>query len=334
MKTTLRDVAKETGFSVNTVSHALKNKSDISEATTKIIKEAADRLGYIGNASASYLRSGISRTVAIILGDISNPHFAILVKEIELYIKDLGYTTFILNTEEDEECEKRAILSALNKNVDGIIICPSQQSSDNIEFLKRADVPFTLIGRRFSDVETNYVVCDDVNGGYIATKHLLEQGHNKILFLNGSPYISSSVERLEGYKKALEEFNIPFNDEDVRNVSIKMGQGELEILQILESSSKYTAILAFSDMLAWEIIYLLQKLGLSTPNDRSVVGFDNIQSKFLFPVSLTTVSSSKSTMAQTAAKLLVDTIEKVNVDIQKIVLSTELVIRDSTKSVK
>lgn len=132
----------------------------------------------------------------------------------------------------------------------------------------------------------------------------------------------------------MEEFNIPFNDEDVRNVSIKMGQGELEILQILESSSKYTAILAFSDMLAWEIIYLLQKLGLSTPNDRSVVGFDNIQSKFLFPVSLTTVSSSKSTMAQTAAKLLVDTIEKVNVDIQKIVLSTELVIRDSTKSVK
>ena len=151
-RVTLADIAKECGVSVNTVSHALNNKSDISNATKQKIKSAAEKLGYIANSSASFLRSGLSKTIAVIVGDISNPHFAILIKEIEVAAREKDYTVFVLNTDENEELERKAIVAAISKNVDGIIICPVQQSTKNVEFLIKSGVPFALMGRRFKDI--------------------------------------------------------------------------------------------------------------------------------------------------------------------------------------
>ena len=118
-------------------------------------------MGYIQNASASFLRSGFSKSIAIIVGDISNPHFSIMIKEMEQAARTEGYTCFVLNTDENEDLEKEAIVEAISKNVDGIVICPTQKTTKNIEFIKKSDVPFTLIGRRFENLDTNYDVCDD-----------------------------------------------------------------------------------------------------------------------------------------------------------------------------
>lgn len=327
---TLRDIARRTGFSVNTVSHALQDKPDISEKTSGLIKQAAKEMGYIGNSSASYLRSGISKSIAIILGDISNPHFSIMVREIERFIKKSGYTTFILNTDEDEENEYRAILSAVQKNVDGIILCPVQKSHDNIRFLQRTGVPFVLIGRRFSDEDADYVVCDDVNGGTIATKHLLDLGHRNILFLNGPLHISSARERLQGYEKAFSESGIPCRQELIHSGSVRTGGWGDSLKKSFGEHPEITAVLAFSDMIAWESVLSLNQTGLRVPEDISVVGFDNIQSKFMFPMLLTTVSSSKSTMAKTAAKLLLDKIRTNTKTQNQIVIDTKLIVREST----
>jgi len=326
---TLKDISERTGFTINTVSRALKDKPDISESTVKLIKKAAKDMGYIGNSIAGALRSGLTNTIAVILGDITNPHFSIMIKEIERVARTQKYTTFILNTDENEELEK-AIMSALAKMVDGIIICPTQKSSENILFLKKTNIPFVLIGRHFSDIDTDYVVCDDVNGGYLATKHLISIGHKRILFLNGPLYISSAIERLEGYKKACAEAKIPYESDLVCEVSITAGENWKTIKDIIESGIKFSAIVAFSDMIAWEMIHILDTYGYTMSSDYDIVGFDNIQSKLMFPINLTSVMESKIGMSQRAFKILLKKINKQSVKPVKEIVSTQIIIRDST----
>ena len=326
---TLRDIAEKTGYSINTVSHALKNKTDISKQTRELIQKTAQEMGYIGNASASYMRSGISKTIAIILGDISNPHFSIMVREIENYIRGLGYTPFILNTEENEEIEYQAILSAAQKNVDGIILCPVQKTRNNILFLKKTGIPFVLIGRRFTELDTDYVVCDDENGGYIAAQYLLELGHRNILFLNAALHISISTERLRGFHRAFLEKGVPYQPDLVYSGSAQSGGWGEVLASALKKNPSVTAVLAFSDLIAWESVLALNQMGLRVPEDISVMGFDDIQSRFHFPVLLTTVSSSKRTMATAAAELLLQKIQ--GEAHEQIILPTKLIVRASTK---
>ena len=161
---TLKDIAQATGFSANTVSRALADKPDISEETKKVIREKASEMGYIANALASFLRSGVSRNIAIIVGDISNPHFSVMVKEMQTLLQRKGYNSIIFNTDEKAAMERQAITTSLSQNVDGIILCPAPGGEENIRFLQMHDKPFVMIGRHFSGQDASYVVCDDVNG--------------------------------------------------------------------------------------------------------------------------------------------------------------------------
>lgn len=327
-RVTLKDIARAMGVSVNTVSHALKDREDISAPVRQQIKQAAKEMGYVGNLSASFLRSGVSHMIGIIVGDISNPHFAIMVKEMEIYLKEQGYVSFVLNTEEDKKIEREAIVAALSRNVDGIVICPSPDGEENIRYLKETGTPFVLIGRYLKTVETSYVVCDDVQGGYEAARCLLQHGHRKILFLDGPPEVSSSEERLAGYQKALQEYHVPYDPGLIRRIPITLGKsGEIAQQAIRESGC--TAIIAFSDMIAWEVIYVLGQMGLSVPKDFSVVGFDNIQSRYPFPVRLSSVSVSKTTMSQKAADVLMSQLGGREHALQKIHLPVTLFSRET-----
>ena len=331
---TLSDIAKKTGFSINTVSHALKDKPDISEKTKQLIRKTADELGYIINSSASFLRSGVSKNIAIILGDISNPHFSILVKEIEVSLREKGYTAFVFNTDEDEKLEKQAIVTALSKNVDGILLCPVQRSLQNIKFLQEAEIPFVLMGRWCEKIDTNYVVCDDENSGYLAAKHLLSKGHRKILCLSAPEYVSSAKERLHGVQRAFHEFGELFPEENVVYLHFGTGKRAVEIRKALQEQKGYTAVLCFSDVIAGETIYLLQEMGISVPEQISVMGFDNIQSKFLFPAMLTTFTSSKTKMSGKSVVILFHEMEHPDEPKVHLCLPTKLIERESTANRK
>jgi len=331
----LKDIAGATGFSVNTISKALKDSPSISKPTKALIREKAREVGYIGDSIAGALRSGVTKTIAIILGDISNPHFSIMIKEIEHRVRKDGYSTFILNTEEDPKLEYDAIISTLNKNVDGIIICPSQRNDENITFLKKTDVPFVLIGRRFPDIETDYVICDDRQGGFQITEYLLKLGHRCIAFFGGPEYVSSTRERLRGYQEALFVHNVLFDPSMVFELPLLMAEQNVDIYEKI-SAVNCTAVFAFSDLIAWEIITKLQEHGKQVPEDYSVVGFDNIQSKFSFPFPLTSVRSSKSKMSITAAEILLEKMgnknqETIEEKFHQIVIPTDLVIRGSCR---
>jgi len=306
---TLKDVAQSVGYSVNTVSHALRDKEDIAPETREYIKKEAVRLGYVSNSQASSLRLGYTNTIAVILGDISNPHFAIITKEIEERAGGLGYTTILLNSGEDEQKELNAIRTALNKKADGIIICPVQRTEENLEFLKSAGVPFVLIGRHFADEDTDFVVCSDELGGYQATKYLIDHGHRDILMLNGPEYISSARERLVGYRRALEESGIPYRSELVRETDVKSGKTRSVINSLAEEGISYSAIFAFSDLIAWEAWSCCLKNGRRVPEDCSIIGFDYIQSRLTLPFNLSSISSRKYKMSAAAVDLLTDIIK-------------------------
>lgn len=324
---TLKDIALATGFSANTVSRALADKPDISLETKTIIREKSAQMGYIANALASFLRSGVSKVISIIVGDISNPHFSVMVKEMQTLLQKKGYTCVIFNTEEKQTMEHQAITTSISQNVDGIIICPTPGSQDNIRFLQSRHTPFVLIGRRFCELETSYVVCDDEHGGYIATRHLLENGHTNILFLNGPRGISSTYERLRGYQRALSDAGLPYRADLVYTVPITVDKNREKIEQALTDCAEYTAVLGFSDVVAWEAINILERQGKNVPKSCSVIGFDNI--KFPYPVKLTTVTSSKMSMAKKAVDILMKTLSQQSAANDCVILETSLVDGDT-----
>lgn len=329
---TLKDIARETGFSANTVSRALADKPDISQETKDVIRQTASRMGYIANALASFLRSGVSRNIAIIVGDIANPHFSVMVKEMQTMLQKKGYNSIIFNSEEKAAQEKQAITIALSQNVDGILICPAPGGEENIRFLEEHGKPFVMLGRHFGRKDASFVVCDDVHGGYAVTRHLLEYGHRKILFLNGPKGVSSSAQRLDGYCQALAEAGIPYRSELVHSVPVTgEGSGE-KIKKILMERKDCTAVLVFNDILAWQTVCILKELGRAVPGACSVAGFDNI--KYPYPMRLTSVSSSKTTMAKRSVEILLRKLEGRAKTEECVVLETEVVEGETVERVE
>ena len=326
---TLKDIAKETGYSVNTVSRALRDKDDIAPETKARISKTAEKMGHVRNALALSLRVGYTNTIAVIFGDVSNPHFGVMMKEIEGHARESGYSSFLINTNEDEDLELAAIKSAINRSVDGIIICPTQKGNDNIEYLKKSGIPFVLIGRRFEDVETDYVVCNDELGGYQATKELFEKGHRKILMLHGPTYISSARERLAGYRKVFKENEQKVDENLICEIPIT-GKDDMERLcdKVIQEKD-FTAIFAFSDFLAFAVWDCLKRRGIKVPEECSIVGFDHIQSRLPLPFELTSISSYKGDMATAAVELLIHRINENIVDFQQVVIDTTLLRGDT-----
>lgn len=329
---TLKDIAMDTGFSITAVSHALRNMSDISEATKAVIRERAQALGYIGNASASSLRSGFSNTVAVLLGDLSNPHFSFMAKEIETQLRQNGYSAFFMNTNENEEVERNAITLALSKQVDGIIICPAQNngSSENLRFILSTHTPCVLIGRHFSDISVSCVACDDFKGGLLAGRHVLQNGHRHILYVDTPFQNSSAVERREGFLQALQEFPEP-----VRFSVVRFDEnGEYLNALISPQRNPYTALIAFNDPIAWDALCRMPAHGLCTPEDISIVGFDNLHSCLPLPFPLTSVSSSKVRMPRKAVELLMEQIRTPNIPVTRLILDVELIDRKTVRLIK
>ncbi len=330
----LKDIAEKTGYSLMAVSKALNDKPDISSKTKAFIVQTAKEMGYIVNSSASSLRSGKTRSVAIIVSDISNPHFSIIISEMVRKLRDYSYNAIIMNTEEDEQLEHEAIVSSLSKNVDGIIICPVQKSRDNFNFLKDSGIPFILFGRRFEGAQCHYCICDDMNGGFVAAEYLLQLNHRKILFINGPMCISSARDRLDGIKRAFLSYGL--DTADLRVTEVPSPGSETAIPDILDKHSDCTAIICFSDLIAMQVCHFLKEQKKNVPDDVSVIGFDNIASKLYFPLMITSVTSSKTTMSVQTVETLMDIIEHSTDDtpmtFSQSILPTTIVPRESTKT--
>jgi LacI family transcriptional regulator len=295
---TLKDIADSLNLSVNTISCALAGRNSIAPETVLRVREKAEELGYIPNSIAVSMRTGYTKTIAIILGDIANAYFSIMVKELERLIRQEGYTAIILVTDEDAGLEREAIETAISKNVDGIIIFPTCRDNRGIQQIRKSDTPFILVGRHLSDPMMDYIVSDDVTGGYIATKHLLGKGYKKILHFSGPDYVSSAFERKQGYIKAMEEANVPCEDMIISGDIILGEVSDARIGDALMAKKDFDAIFTYSDIIAFRTIRIARSLKIKIP---AIVGYDNIQSKIDFGFDLPSINTHKTLIAEKAA---------------------------------
>jgi LacI family transcriptional regulator len=300
---TLKDIANALGLSVNTVSCAMKNRSNgISPETIDRIKKKAEELGYIPNSIASSMRTGYTKTVGIILGDIANAYFAIMVRELERLIRNEGYTAIILVTDEDAQLENQAIEMAISKGVDGIILFPTCRTDTGIKLMKKVGIPFVLIGRHTKDKKIDYVVSDDTRGGGLATKYLLDNGCRRILLFTGPDFISSAFERKQGYMDALREAGLPVIQRRIIPCDITIGDDiDSLIRRILGSKHDFDGIFTYNDIIAFRIIRIAREMDVVVP---AIVGYDNIQSKIDFGFDLPSVNTYKTLMAEKAVNCL------------------------------
>lgn len=306
-KITLKDIANELGVTVGTVSHVLNGIDDISEETKKRVLEKARELGYISNNSAVALRSGRTNTIAIIIPDISNPHISHQIKLIEERMQRAGYSVIILNTNENEETEYKAIVTACSKRVDGILICPTQQSAKNIEFLNKVDVPYILIGRYFADFDTDYVCADDFKGGYLAGKFLAKKGCTRPVYIGAYDYIEASKERFDGVCKAFSEHGAEISEERFIQTSPNKPDSLNVFEKVFTGGIKFDSVIAFSDLIAFEIMSELKKSDAT--RHIPIVSFDAINSHLYLPFYNVSVGMTDGGWAEEASLAL---IEKIN----------------------
>ena len=326
---TLKSIALRTGYTANTVSQALRNSPSVAQETRDQIRKVAREMGYVHNVVASSLRSGRTHTVALVYGDVSNMLFAIKIREMEEELRKRGYQVLILNTDEDPELERRAITTAISRKVDGVVLCPCQKGREGLRLMEQHRVPYLLSGRYFEDVDCDSVVWADYKGGLIATRHLIERGCRRILFLNGPEIISSARERGRGYRDALEEAGLTPVERSVPSMSGGV-RGALD--QLKTEGIRYDGIFAFSDLIALEAACWLTEHGLHIPEDVRMVGFDDILSHICIPFGLTSIAADKRRETLQAVELLLGRIEgRTDRPGERRTMDVQLVARASSK---
>lgn len=326
---TLKMVAERAGVSVNTVSRAINNKSDINEETKKRVLKVAQELGYVQNATAVALRTKKTRTLGVVIADNRNPFYAEVLNGIEEAAREKNYHIILANTQRDYQKEEEAINLLLAKRVDGLLITPVQDRNDDIKNLIEANIPFVIVGRDFKNIEVDAVYNDEVKGGFLATKYLIKKGHKRIALINGFLHKSPARGRLEGYKKALKEYGIPFDDSLVSVGDIDVKDGYERTKQLLEKNLDFTAIFAYNDMMAFGAMRAIKEKGLRIPEDIGLVGYDDIPFSSLISPSLTTIRLKKQELGVESLKLLLSRINVSRKKTKKIMLDVELKIRET-----
>ena len=300
-RVTLQDIARATGYTVNTVSRALKNKEDISRETCLKIQQVAREMGYVRNYLASSLRSGRTKTLAMIAGSMVNPFYAVLTDLIQQEAGRLGYSVIIFSSREDPDTELKAVEMAISRQGDGVMITPCAFDSPALSLLRSSGVPFVLLSRYQEGTRDDCVYCNDEEGGYLVGRYLIECGHRNLAMLTYHQVVFSSRERFTGFRRACREAGLP---ED--NVRFACMEEPEEILSQLRQwiGDGITGLFSFCDVEAWNTITLLESAGFRVPEDLTVGGFDNILAYFHFPKPIVSIDCNLQQEAFTAIDML------------------------------
>jgi LacI family transcriptional regulator len=328
----MKDVAISVGVSVNTVSQALSNKPGVNKKTRDLIIETAGKMGYeYENGTRSTLSASKTGTVGLIITDNANPFFAHVVRGVQNTLWQSKYTLILCNTNEDYSRERGAIETLLEKEVDGIIMTPTQSQDQDVSILMSTKVPFVLMGRHFSNYKVPNVFFDDRQGAYKAVDHLIRLGHSRILFINAPKYISSAEDRYEGYLASFADNGIQPDPSIVRICEPSMEAAYNEMKSIFLEKLDFSAVFTFSDLMMLGVIKMFQEMGIRVPEDYSLVGFDDIDFVSLLTPALTTVCSDKYKLGVKSAAMLLSIIHGDQLLDETVIIPTKLIVRGSTK---
>jgi LacI family transcriptional regulator len=331
--TTIREVAESAGVSYATVSHVINNTRVVSQETRNRVLAAMTKLNYRPNALARSLRQGRTNTMGLVLPDSANPFFAEISRSIEDEAFKKGYSVILCNTELDTQRELFYVDVLSKKQVDGIIFVAAGDQADSLDFLLRENMPVVMIDRDIPNVEVDAVLTDNQLGGFLATRHLIEIGHKHIACIAGPSSITPSAERIIGYRRALEQAGLPYDETLILRGDYHAQSGMEIAHSILKLEPRPTAIFAMNDLMALGALRAAAEAGYSVPKDLAVVGYDDLELAHFTNPPLTTIAQPKKQIGARAIDLLVERIAHKDRPPSRLVLPPELIVRRSTQSI-
>jgi len=330
---TIREVAESAGVSYATVSHVINNTRVVTPETRARVLAAMSALDYRPNALARSLRQGKTNTIGLVLPDSANPFFAEISRSIEDEAFKKGYSVFLCNTELDTQRELFYVDVLSKKQVDGIIFVAAGDQPDSLDFLLRQNMSVVMIDRDLPNIEVDAVLTDHRLGGFLATRHLIELGHQRIACIAGPSSITPSAERITGYRQALQEAGLPYDESLVVRGDYHAQSGMEITYSILAMTPRPTAIFALNDLMALGALRAAAEANYSVPRDLAVVGYDNLElARFTSPP-LTTIAQPKKEIGTQAVNLLAARIAQKSRPPVRLVLPPELIVRRSTQPV-
>lgn len=330
---TIKDVAKEAGVSIATVSRVINKSPKASKASIASVTQAMAKLGYRPNAAAKALVSQSSNTVGVLVGDVSDPFFGTLVKAVDNVAHEHGKHILIGNGYHSPEEERKAIELLINNRCDALVIHSKGLSDEELIGYAKEVKGLVFINRHIPEMAERCIALDNRRGAYLATEYLIRHGHTKIACVASAHRIEDSDQRIDGYLQALRDNNIELPQSYIEYGEPNNDGGEVAMTNLLTKSLDITGVVAYNDYMAAGALSVLDENGIKVPDQISMLGFDDgLIARYVSP-RLTTIRYPIAMMAERAARLALNLAKEQSSNDEALMFTPTLVRRNSVEKV-
>lgn len=334
---TMKEIAKKLGVSVSTVSRALQNSPELHPDTKKRIVDMAKEMNYQPNLLAQSLRISKTKIIGVIVPEITSHFFASCISGIQDLANTRGYNVMICQSNEKIDLEKANIKTLVSSQVDGLLISLSRETNtfDHLLDLYNREIPFLLFDRVNEDIPVSKVTFNDQGGAYQVTKHLLDSGCKRVMYVSGPEDLYISKKRKEGYLQALVEAGYSTDDALIKITDLTT-EGNLKVAkEITEMNPRPDGVFCMIDPLAVDVMTVFKEQSIKIPEEIALAGFTDNPTAAVIEPALTTVAQPGYEMGKLAVSHILDQLEGITSDDPiSIVLETTLVPRKSTKALR
>jgi len=328
----IKDVARLAGVSVGTVSNVINRPETVSLETRRRVRAVIDELGYVRSEHARQLRAGRSRIIGLLVLDMGNPFFVDVARGAERTARGAGVGVMVCNSGQSAREESEYLALFAEQRVRGVLVTPADETGQGVESLRRAGIPFVLVDRVGVATDGCSVSVDDVTGGALAARHLVDAGHRSIAYVSGPGHLRQIQDRRAGALDALAESGLgPETLTELPTETLDVAAGRDAGARLLGLPRRPTAVFCANDLLALGVLQSLFAAGLSVPGDMAIVGYDDIEFAAAAAVPLTSVRQPAVAMGTLAAQMLIEETDGHSAhEHRQVVLQPELVVRRST----
>lgn len=335
MIVTIKDVAKKANVAPSTVSRVIANSPRISEKTKKRVREVMEELGYYPNFQARSLAAKSTQAIGVIMPNsayhaFQNPFFPEVLRGISSNAHANRYGIYLSTGSTEDEIYNEVTSMVQGRRVDGVVLLYSRVNDKTMKFLQENNFPFTVVGRPDeNEARITYVDNDNIFTTKQVTKHLIDLGHTNIAFVGGSIDFVVTIDRLNGYKLALSEAGLPFNDNYIVHEEFIKDNGKEAITALMALPSPPTALVTQDDLIAYEMISHLEEMNIRVPDDMSIVSFNNLMLSEHSKPPITSVDISTYQLGYEATNCLIEKIKNPDTLPRRITIPTKFIERKS-----
>jgi LacI family transcriptional regulator len=305
---TIRDVAKIAEVSVSTVSLAFSNPGRVSAATLEKIRAAAATVGYAADPLAQSLARGRSRMIGFVVGNVGNPFFGDIRRELENYALSHEHFVLVTDTSGQPERERALIEHLAGLKIAGLALAPASSGQDYVDFIQSLSIPVVCFDQKIAGLERDFVGSDNFMAGAMLTEHLLQLGHRRIAFIKGPDHFNTAAERYRGFVQTMAGAGVDINPAYVVDGKFTRSGGYAAAMSLLVQSQRPTAIIGANNTVALAALQAIQELGFNCPDDVSLAMIDTVQWADVITPKITTVVQDSVQLGEIIARRLVQRI--------------------------